>query len=117
MARTGYTLPVFAVAAAKMALIHLLESTNSQISVTVDLMTTEADIPIYQVAAIEATSALAITLSDPGDNLDLTRNTPIWAWVKLSEYQGQALILEAGAGLGKTTTGKPAIYQYARRLF
>lgn len=117
MARTGYTLPVFAVAAAKMALIHLLEGTNFELSVTVDLLTTEANIPIYQVAVMEASSALAITLSDPGDNLDLTRNTPIWAWVKLSERQEQALVLEAGVGLGKNTSGEPAIYQYARRLF
>jgi len=26
--------------------------------------------------------ALAITRSDPGDNLDLTRNTPIWTLVE-----------------------------------
>jgi cobalt-precorrin-5B (C1)-methyltransferase len=60
---------------------------------------------------------LAITISDPGDNLDLTRNTPIWALVRLSDRTSDALILQAGEGVGKTVTGDPAIYSYARRLF
>ena len=117
MARTGYTLPVFAVAAAKAALIHLQNSKDSLLSVALDLLPGNTDIPIYQVATLETTSALAITLSDPGDNLDLTRNTLVWAWVKISPRQDQALILEAGVGLGKTITGEAAIYDYARRLF
>jgi cobalt-precorrin-5B (C1)-methyltransferase len=115
MARPGYTLPVFAVAAAKAALSHL--QTGAQQTVTLNLLPETAEIPIQQVAALAATSALAITLSDPGDNLDLTRNTPIWAWVRLGDRQSQALILEAGEGLGKTVTGDPAIYSYAHRLF
>lgn len=116
MARTGYTLPVFAVAAAKAALIRSIEVTPT-LAIAIELLPGTANIPIQQVAALDATSALAVTLSDPGDNLDLTRNTPIWAWVKLSERQEQALILEAGSGLGKTVSGEPAIYSYARRLF
>ncbi|NJO81215.1 MAG: cobalt-precorrin-5B (C(1))-methyltransferase [Cyanobacteria bacterium RM1_2_2] len=119
MARTGYTLPVFAVAAAKAALLHLQSSQPVQLPPTVllDLLPETAEIPIQQSAVLDATSALAITLSDPGDNLDLTRNTPIWAWVRLTERQTEPLILEAGAGLGKTAAGEPAIYSYARRLF
>lgn len=118
MARTGYTLPVFAVAAAKAALINLLEKINSLLSVEIDLLPDTAEIPISQVATLDDRSALAITLSDPGDNLDLTRNTPIWAWVRLSVRVGQPpLVLEAGEGLGKTALGEPAIYSYARRLF
>jgi len=127
MARSGYTLPVFAVAAAKAALLHL-QGKGDQKSVALDLLPETAEIPISQVAILEAESALAITHSDPGDNLDVTRNTPIWALVKVSERRfscgdatrssnEQALVLEAGEGLGKTTTGKPAIYSYARRLF
>jgi cobalt-precorrin-5B (C1)-methyltransferase len=106
MARTGYTLPVFAVAAAKAALMHLREKIDSQPTVEIDLLPEKAEIPISQVAALDAQSALAVTLSDPGDNLDLTRNTPIWAWVRLSERESQALILEAGEGLGKTALEK-----------
>ena len=83
MARTGYTLPTFAVAAAKAALLHLQSTSLESIAtVTLDLIPGEAIIPIQQVARLQPESALAVTLSDPGDNLDLTRNTPIWAWVQ-----------------------------------
>jgi cobalt-precorrin-5B (C1)-methyltransferase len=115
MARSGYTLPVFAVAAAKAALLHLQDRSSK--SVTLELLPETVEIPIQQVAALDADSALAVALSDPGDNLDLTRDTPIWAWVKLTERQSQALILEGGEGLGKTAEGSPAIYSYARCLF
>lgn len=116
MARTGYTLPVFAVAAAKAALLHLQQKLHCE-QITLDLLPQSAEITIEQVASLDSTSALAITRSDPGDNLDLTRNTPIWAWVRASNYTKESLILEAGEGLGKTITGDPAIYSYARRLF
>lgn len=119
MARTGYTLPVFAVAAAKAALLHLRQGQPAKPDrqVIVDLLPEPAHIPIEQVAALDETTALAIALSDPGDNLDLTRNTPIWAWVHLSGRQAQPLILEAGEGLGRTRDGAPAIYRYAHSLF
>ncbi|MBC6454108.1 MAG: cobalt-precorrin-5B (C(1))-methyltransferase [Hormoscilla sp. SP5CHS1] len=117
MARTGYTLPVFAVTAAKAALVHLIEPTDAKQAISLDLLPGTADIPIYQVASLDTSSALAIAISDPGDNLDLTRNTQIWAWVKLSSRGGESLVLEAGEGLGKTTSGEPAIYSYARLLF
>lgn len=117
MARTGYTLPVFAVAAAKAALLHLQNTTESISTVTLDLLDDTAIIEIQQVAALETHTALAITKSDPGDNLDLTKNTPIWALVKLSPRQESALILEAGEGLGKNAMGEAAIYSFARKLF
>ncbi|MCG9891254.1 MAG: cobalt-precorrin-5B (C(1))-methyltransferase CbiD [Thermosynechococcaceae cyanobacterium MS004] len=115
MARSGYTLPVFAAAAAKAALLHL--QGHSAQSLALDLLPGTADIKIQQVARLTEDSALAIALSDPGDNLDLTRDTPLWAWVKLTERQSEALILEGGEGLGKTVEGTPAIYRYARQLF
>ena len=133
MARTGYTLPVFAVAAAKAALTHLLaqgavqDSVARELQAKIDLDSGEATIAIQQVSTLDSTTALAICLSDPGDNLDLTRNTPIWAWVQLVNYPLECpsgndvgennLILEAGEGLGRTVTGEPAFYTYARRLF
>lgn len=143
MARVGYTLSVFSVAAAKAALIHLLtqhrenrkeshisnvyslnDDKNEQ-QVTIDLVPGEAKIAIQQVASLNATTALGICLSDPGDNLDLTRNTPIWAWVSLEENSvdtnnintDNTLILEAGEGIGRTAAGEPAFYTYARKLF
>ncbi len=117
MAQTGYTLPVFAIAAAKAALLYLIQAKKPILSISLDLLPEIVDIPIQQVALLDSSSALAITISEPGDNLDLTRNTPIWAIVKISERQEESLILEAGEGLGKTATGEPAIYQFARRLF
>jgi cobalt-precorrin-5B (C1)-methyltransferase len=118
MARTGYTLPVFAVAAAKAALLHLKATIEiDRALITLDLLPEKAEISIQQLAILESNSSLAITIADPGDNLDITRNTPIWAWVRLEERNSEALILEAGEGLGRTITGDPAIYSYARRLF
>jgi cobalt-precorrin-5B (C1)-methyltransferase len=117
MARTGYTLPVFAVAAAKAALLNLSDQIISTQSVELDLLPDSAEIPIAQVAKLDKENALAIAISDPGDNLDLTKNTPIWAWVRLSHRQQEPLILQAGEGLGKTASGEAAIYSYARKLF
>ncbi len=117
MARTGYTLPVFAVAAAKAAFLHLQNPLEPLSEVSLDLLPDSATIPVQQVANLDENSALAITISDPGDNLDLTRNTPIWAYVKCQERESESLILTGGEGLGKTAAGAPAIYQYARRLF
>lgn len=123
----GYTLPVFAVASARAALHHLLgiplekEGGRLAIAVQAEPRSLEAwiRIPVEQVAALEKTTALAITRSDPGPHLDLTRDTPVWAWVRLEERDPEdpPLILEAGEGLGRRTDGSPAIYAYARRLF
>ncbi len=124
---TGYTLPVFAVAAAKAALVHIqlhLQDAQSRSSgelwVELDLLdgVGTAEIPIASVAKLGDDRALATTVSDPGDNLDLTRDTPIWAEVQLVSRQTERLLLVGGAGLGVSeTSGEPAIYQYARRLF
>jgi cobalt-precorrin-5B (C1)-methyltransferase len=115
MVNTGYTLPVFAVAAAKAALLHL-QNQSSQIA-TLELLPGVAEIPIEQVAKLSNHQALAITRSDPGDNLDLTRNTPIWAKVELQPRQKKPLILAGGEGLGQAADGSPAIYNYAQQLF
>jgi len=42
-----------------------------------------ATVTIEQVARLNDRSALGITRSNPGQNLDLTRNTPVWAHVTL----------------------------------
>ncbi|MBO9997611.1 MAG: cobalt-precorrin-5B (C(1))-methyltransferase [Cyanobacteria bacterium SID2] len=114
--RPGYTLPVFAAASAKAALLYLLDD-RSRESIDLDLLPETATIPIEQVAKLDDRSALAITRSDPGANLDLTRNTPVWAFVRLLDRQRQSLIIEGGEGIGKTATNRPAIYRYARELF
>lgn len=125
---SGYTLPVFAVAAAKAALYHLLgiplqgEPEQPTIAVQLQPEYNRGDavgIPVQQLACVDIDTALAITCSDPGPHLDLTRNTPIWAWVKREPWvEGYPrLILEAGEGLGRQADGTPAIYAYARQLF
>jgi cobalt-precorrin-5B (C1)-methyltransferase len=117
----GYTLPVFAIAAAKAALINLSSINEPEAidPVTIDLLgenSPQATIEINQQAWLDEHTALAITISDPGDNLDLTANTPIWAWVQLQPWQGESLILDAGEGIGRTESGRPAIYKFARAL-
>ena len=119
--RSGYTLPVFATASA-IAALRCLQNTSSQISVvTVDLITPpqQVEISIEQVALIQAGMALGITLSDPGDNLDLTRDTPIWAVVEWADpTQVEKIVLLGGEGVGKQSNrdNLPAIYNYAKQL-
>jgi cobalt-precorrin-5B (C1)-methyltransferase len=113
--KSGYTLPVFAIAAAKAAILALLK--ENSVSVELDLLESgKGEIAIAQSAIIDENTALAIAISDPGDNLDLTAGTPIWAWVKLESLGAERIILEAGEGLGRTVSGEPAIYQLARDL-
>jgi cobalt-precorrin-5B (C1)-methyltransferase len=131
--RSGYTLPVFACAAAVGALRHLQSSPPSLRGeergidrVTLDLIEPcqTVEIPIEQVARIGENQALAITRSDPGDNLDLTRNTPVWAIVELKVGTQhlpikQQIEIRGGEGIGKQIDqeGKAAIYRYAQHLF
>lgn len=118
MARSGYTLPVFAGAAA-IAACRCLQGKTDLATVSLDLVTPPetAAIAIEQVARLHENAALAIARSDPGDNLDLTRHTPVWALV---EWQTppitQAIAIQGGEGIGKHASGKAAIYRYARTL-
>lgn len=119
MSRSGYTLPVFACASA-VAALHWLRDRQSLSVVSVDLIEPAkiAEIPIEQVAGLSQSMALAITRSEPGDNLDLTRNTPIWAMVEWREEGEEAVIIQGGEGIGRQMNAgdKPAIYAYAHRL-
>ncbi len=114
----GYTLPVFACAAA-IAAVHTLQRRRSPTAVELDLLQPAAQvtIPIDQGALLNESTALAITRSDPGNNLDITRHTPVWAHAKQSPGTGQ-LIIHGGEGIGRlrNADGKAAIYDYAQRL-
>jgi cobalt-precorrin-5B (C1)-methyltransferase len=117
----GYTLPVFACAAA-LAALHRLRQGKLLNTVLVDLIDPceTVEIPIEQVAEIRAEMVLAVTRSQPGDNLDLTRNTPIWALVEWgSVEQTEPIRLVGGEGIGRQLNagGKAAIYAYAEQLF
>jgi cobalt-precorrin-5B (C1)-methyltransferase len=121
--RSGYTLPVFATASAIAALQCLQKATTSENKsiVTVDLITPpqQVEISIEQSALINPNMSLGITLSDPGDNLDLTRDTPVWAiveWADLSQVETIALLGGEGVGKQSNLDNLPAIYNYARQL-
>lgn len=117
--RFGYTLPVFACAAA-VAALHWLRLGESVQSVLIDLIEPAQiiEIEIEQTAGLKEGMALAITRSDPGDNLDLTRNTPIWAMVEWrGETQEESILIKGGEGLGRHgEAGEVAIYAYAQKL-
>ena len=116
---SGYTLPVFACASAIAALRHLQhQSPHNQVKVNLVKPPQIATIDIEQVAKIEHNSAIAITRSDPGDHLDLTRNTPIWAKVSFNSGAVQQITLEGGEGIGKQVENQhqAAIYSYAQEL-
>lgn len=119
MTASGYTLPVFACAAAVAALRWLRERQPLEV-VAVDLITPAqiAQIPIEQVAGLSENMALAITRSDPGDNLDLTKNTPVWALVSWGGVGDEQVTILGGEGIGKQVNANnhPAIYGYARQL-
>ncbi|MEH2152667.1 cobalt-precorrin-5B (C(1))-methyltransferase CbiD [Nostoc sp.] len=119
MSRSGYTLPVFACAAA-VAALHWLHDRKTLTLASVDLIEPAqiAEIPIEQVAGLSENTALAIARSDPGDNLDLTKDTPIWALVEWREQGDDAVIIKGGEGIGRQLNAddKPAIYAYAQRL-
>jgi cobalt-precorrin-5B (C1)-methyltransferase len=119
--RPGYTLPVFACAAAIAALKRLRQPTTAIASVAVHLIQPEetADIAIEQSACLHPDAALAISRSDPGDNLDLTRHTPIWAYVTWgSSEQSELIQIHGGEGIGRQAerNHQAAIYAYAQRL-
>jgi cobalt-precorrin-5B (C1)-methyltransferase len=118
--KAGYTLPVFACAAAIAALQYLRKPQTLEV-VSIDLIEPPeiATIPIEQVSLLREGMVLAITRSNPGDNLDITRNTPIWALVEWGEStQTEQVSILGGEGIGKklNSDGKAAIYAYAERL-
>lgn len=116
--RSGYTLPVFVCAAAIAALRWLQHSKSiKQVPVSLIEPAETVEIEIAQVAGLSPYAALAIAYSDPGDNLDLTRDTPIWAYVAWGDSaQTDPVQLMGGEGVGKLSNGQPAIYRYAQRL-
>ncbi len=119
----GYTLPVFACASAIAALRHLHQDDLAD-SVAVNLIkpSQTVDITIEQVAKIDDQSAIAITLSAPGDHLDLTRNTPIWAKVEAFRdallQKSDRIEIQGGEGIGRQSDrqNQAAIYRYAQEL-
>jgi cobalt-precorrin-5B (C1)-methyltransferase len=104
----------------------LREGIQSLESVSVNLLEPQitAEIPIEQASVLKTGTALGVTRSDPGDNLDLTRNTPVWAMVELEREsespmvrESEQIVILGGEGIGRHTVGGgAAIYDYAMRL-
>lgn len=119
--QSGYTLPVFACGSAIAALSHLHQDLSTN-TVSVDLLKPPqtVEIAIEQVAKIDTHSAIAITRSDPGNHLDLTRNTPIWALVEVKRClaSNTRIKIKGGEGIGRQTDNqdRAAIYSYAQEL-
>ncbi len=119
--RSGYTLPVFATASAIAALQCLQRLPGDKSVVNLDLITPPGriEISIDSAALIRSGIALGITHSDPGDNLDLTRDTPVWAVVEWADpSQVRSIVILGGEGVGKQSNldDAPAIYSYAQQL-
>ena len=115
--RRGFTLPVFACAGA-IAALHLLQKQTASETISLNLIEPDetVEIPIEQSSLLSDTEALAITRSDPGDNLDLTRHTPIWSIVSWADSaQSEQITLVGGEGIGRHSSGD-AIYAYAQKL-
>lgn len=114
----GYTLPVFACAAAIAALHHLRGKIAKTVTVDAIEPPQKVQIEIEQVASLCRQSALAITRSDPGEHLDITRNTPVWALVASEQSTSDSQIeIRGGEGIGRQTNNdRAAIYSYARKL-
>lgn len=115
----GYTLPVFACASA-IAALKRIEGKTAE-SVTVDLIKPpqKVEIEIEQAASLTQQSALAITRSDPGEHLDITRNTPVWALVTIAEATTNhpQIEIKGGEGIGRQLkSNRAAIYSYAKQL-
>ncbi|MFM7448324.1 MAG: cobalt-precorrin-5B (C(1))-methyltransferase CbiD [Leptolyngbyaceae cyanobacterium] len=116
--RPGYTLPVFACAAA-IAALHRLQQGCATTDAMVDLLEPSqvVQIPIEQVVGLNDRQAIALTRSDPGDNLDLTRHTPVWALVEwVDQEQPGPVTIVGGEGVGRLQQGQLSISTYARRL-
>jgi len=116
---SGYTLPVFACASAIAALRHLhQEPVGETIELNLIKPDCQVKIEIEQVATIATDTAIAITKSDPGDHLDITRHTPVWAKVRVSHQKIQPITIEGGEGIGKQENNqdRAAIYSYAQQL-
>lgn len=118
--QAGYTLPVFACAGAIAALHQLIDPQDRPEAVTFDLLNPPqvATVPVEQLAPLPDGSVLAITRSHPGDNLDLTRDTPIWSVVAWGNpRQADPVMIDGGAGIGRQqSSGQAAIYAYAKQL-
>ncbi|MEB3184252.1 MAG: cobalt-precorrin-5B (C(1))-methyltransferase CbiD [Cyanobacteriota bacterium] len=115
----GWTLPVWAAAAARAALIVLRGEPFAQGQPLV--LAPGADpqpVPVLAAAPMTDGSALAMARCDPGEGvLDLTRGLVVWVQARWLEGAGEWLELVAGEGVGRLdATGEACLSTYAHDL-
>ena len=122
--RTGFTTGTAAAAAAKGAVLAILEE-RPPAAVEVELLTGERiGIPIHSCRRCGNGSALCTVIKDAGDDPDVTNGAEIGARVWRREPAGgEDIILVGGDGVGRVTkpglpvaVGEPAINPVPRRM-
>ncbi len=122
--RSGFTTGTAAAAAAKGALICLLENRFPD-SVLVELLNGETwRIPIQGISKMNGSEAQCTVVKDAGDDPDVTNHAVIGARVVLSEKnQGDKIGITGGKGVGRVTKpgleiapGEPAINPGPRKM-
>ncbi|MFN7230030.1 MAG: cobalt-precorrin-5B (C(1))-methyltransferase CbiD [Synechococcaceae cyanobacterium] len=118
-AARGLTLPVWAAAAARAALMALRGDGFSPLQ-PLDLLDggPPRPVPVCSAAPLGPDLALGRSRCDPGDGLDLTRDLEVWALVALEPAgPGERLRIEAGEGVGiHAGSGQACLSAYARQL-
>ncbi|WP_294476648.1 cobalt-precorrin-5B (C(1))-methyltransferase CbiD [uncultured Bacteroides sp.] len=127
--RSGFTTGTCATAAAKVALLALVEEwweeevkEEGEVKVEVTLPDGEKiSIPIHRVEKIDEHTATASVIKDAGDDPDVTHGHEIVATVSLADHEGIRFL--QGKGVGKVTLpglglpiGGPAINQTPRNM-
>ncbi|MCP9772397.1 cobalt-precorrin-5B (C(1))-methyltransferase [Synechococcus sp. Tobar12-5m-g] len=129
---TAFTLPVWVVAAARAAVVALVQGAEESIQPTdpaplLELLDPPGrqPVPVEAAARLGATEALGVSRCQPGEGLDLTRDLAVWVlasrWQPGSEpppdADGAWLRLEAGEGVGIHATSADLCHSsYAREL-
>jgi cobalt-precorrin-5B (C1)-methyltransferase len=122
--RTGFTTGAAAAAAAKGALLHILEGSPPP-AVAIDLLSGERiRVAVHSCRKTGTGQAACTVIKDAGDDPDVTHGAEIGAVVRIGAGGGPAQIrIEGGAGVGRVTkpglevpAGEPAINPGPRRM-
>lgn len=106
--RSGFTTGTAAAAAAKGALLALLDSTPPKKVGITFLTGTQTEIALHSVKVENSRCAVASVIKDAGDDPDVTHMAEVGARVELlPEHKGPKIIITGGQGVGTIT--KPGL--------
>jgi cobalt-precorrin-5B (C1)-methyltransferase len=122
--KTGFTTGAAAAAAAKGALVFLLEGKAPEKVRIAFLGGGVKDISLHTCRADPQGGAVCSVIKDAGDDPDVTHKAEIGAWVRLAEAEASnEVVITGGAGVGRVTKpgldlapGQPAINPGPRRM-